>query len=63
MSDIERVAKALKVNPATVRKGLEQGQFPFGTVVKCEKRYSYILYPKIVREVVGIEIGRIEKED
>ena len=60
-SDVERIAKVLKVNPQTIRRGLEQGAFPFGTAVKCEKRYSYILYPKIVREVLGIEIGEVEK--
>lgn len=61
-SDTERIAEVLKVNPATVRKGLEQGVFPFGCAVKCEKRYSYIYYPKVVREVLGIELEDERKD-
>lgn len=64
MSNVERVAKALGVNPATVRKGLEQNCFPFGTAVKCDKRYSYIFFPEKVKEYLGVEINeRDERED
>lgn len=52
--DMERVAKALKVNPQTVRKGLEQGCYPFGTAVKCEKSYSYQFFPRKVEEFLGV---------
>ena len=55
-SDMERVAKVLGVNPQTVRKGLEQGCFPFGTAVKCDKRYSYIFFPEKVKEFLGVEM-------
>lgn len=54
MSDMERVAKALKVNPQTVRRGLEQGCYPFGTAVKCEKSYSYQFFPRKVEEFLGV---------
>lgn len=63
MSDMERVAKALKVNPQTVRRGLEQGCYPFGTAVKCEKSYSYQFFPKKVEEYLGIEIWGSNKND
>ena len=63
MGDIEKVARALKVNPTTVRLGLRQGKFPFGTAVKCDKRYSYILYPLMVKKYLGVDIGRDEKEN
>ena len=63
MGDIEKVARALKVNPMTVRLGLRQGKFPFGTAVKCDKRYSYILYPLMVKKYLGIEIGGSSKND
>lgn len=52
--DMERVAKALGVNPQTVRKGLEQGCYPFGTAVKCEKSYSYQFFPRKVEEFLGV---------
>lgn len=48
--DMERVARVLKVNPQTVRKGLEQGCYPFGTAVKCDKSYSYQFFPEKVKE-------------
>lgn len=54
--DMERIAKVLKVNPQTVRKGLEQGCYPFGTAVKCEKSYSYQFFPKKVKEYLGVSL-------
>lgn len=48
--DMERVARVLKVNPQTVRRGLEQGCYPFGTAVKCDKSYSYQFFPEKVKE-------------
>ncbi len=56
-SDMERVAKALGVNPQTIRKGLEQGVLPFGAAVKCEKRFSYIFFPNKIREYLGVELN------
>ena len=55
--DMEKVAEILKVNPQTVRKGLEQGVYPFGCAVKCDKSYSYQFFPVKVKEYLGIEIG------
>ena len=60
--DIAKIAKVLGCEPLTVREGLKQGSFPFGTAVKCKKEYAYILYPKRVKEVLGIELGRDEEE-
>lgn len=61
--DMEIVAKVLGVNPQTVRKGLEQGCYPFGTAVKCDKSYSYQFFPEKVKEYLGIEIGGSNKND
>ena len=55
--DMEKVAEILKVNPQTERKGLEQGVYPFGCAVKCDKSYSYQFFPVKVKEYLGIEIG------
>lgn len=62
VQDMERIAKVLKVNPATIRKGLEQGVFPFGAAVKCEKRYSYIFFPPLVKEYTGITLNGEENQ-
>lgn len=56
LSDVEKVAKILKVNPETVRHGLEQGVYPFGCAVKCEKRYSYQFYPEMVKKYLGVNL-------
>lgn len=62
-SDMERIAHVLGVNPQTVRRGLEQGVYPFGCAVKCEKSYSYQFFPCKVKEYLGIEVGTHESED
>lgn len=61
VEDMERVARVLKVNPQTVRYGLEQGVYPFGCAVRCDKSYSYQFFPQKVKEYLGIQIGA-EKE-
>ena len=53
------VARALKTTPLPIRRGLEQGVFPFGCAVQCKKRYVYIIYPNKVEEY----LGKIEKEE
>ena len=63
MKDMIAVAKVLGVNPQTVRLGLEQGKYPFGTAVKCGKRYSYQFFPRMVSEYLGIEVGTHEAKD
>lgn len=50
------VAKVLGVNPQTVRKGLEQGVYPFGCAVQCNKGYSYQFFPQKVKECLGIDL-------
>lgn len=54
--EMERIARVLRVNPATVRKGLEQGVFPFGCAVKCGGGYSYQFFPAKVKEVFRGEL-------
>lgn len=61
--DMEIVSKALGVNPQTVRYGLEQGCYPFGTAVKCNKGYSYQFFPPKVKEYLGVEIGKDKETD
>lgn len=61
--DMEKVASVLGVNPQTVRRGLEQGVYPFGVAVKCDKSYSYQFFPIKVREYLGIDIGGDDKNE
>ena len=62
-NDMERIAKVLGVNPQTVRKGLEQGCYPFGTAVKCDKSYSYQFFPQKVKEYLGVNLDEDERKD
>lgn len=52
----DKVAKALNTSILAIRAGLEQDKFPFGTAIKCDKQYVYILYPVKVKEYIGIDI-------
>ena len=61
--DMQAVAKALGVSPETVRRGLEQRAYPFGTAVKCGKGYSYQFFPAKVKRYLGIEVGTHETKD
>ena len=52
---IQKVAELLGVSAQTVRIGLRQGAFPFGTAFKAEggKSYTYVIFPKKFEEYVG----------
>lgn len=52
---IDDIAQALGVSPETVRMGLQQNVYPFGTAFKKPGRqnYTYVLYPAKVAEIVG----------
>lgn len=53
---VGEVAKLLNVSELTVRVGLQQGVFPFGTAFKRNennKKYKYIIFDEKVREYIG----------
>ena len=54
--DMERIAQVLKVNPQTVRYGLQQGVYPFGCAVQCKKGWSYQFFPEKVKEYLGVRL-------
>lgn len=62
MKDMERIARALGVTPQTIRRGLEQGCYPFGTAVKCDRRYSYQFFSEKVKEYLGITLNGEEDQ-
>ena len=57
--DIEKVCNALKISPQTLRLGLKEGKFPFGT---CVGEASYTLYPAKVKEFLGVNISVRKKK-
>lgn len=53
---VKEAAKLLGVSPLTIRVGLQQGVFPFGTAFKrkeSNKNYTYVLFPELVRQYAG----------
>lgn len=51
------VAKLLGMNHNTVRKGLQQGVFPWGYAIKTSKnRYSYFINAKRFLEIEGVTV-------
>lgn len=56
VEDAEKVAKAMNTSTLTVRKGLEQNAFPFGTAIKHKESYVYVLYPNKVKEYLNVEL-------
>lgn len=60
--DAERVAKAMHTTVSTLRWGLEQGKFPFGTAVLTSetagrKNYAYLLFKAKVKEYLGVDLN------
>lgn len=56
MMQVKDVAALLGVSELTVRIGLQQGVFPFGTAFKrkeSSKNYKYVIFDEKVREYIG----------
>lgn len=55
--DVEKAAKLLQMNHNTIRKGLQQGVFPWGYAIKTsENRWCYFINAKRFAEIEGIAI-------
>lgn len=53
--DVEKAAKLLQMNHNTVRKGLQQGVFPWGYAIKTsENRWCYFINAKRFAEIEGV---------
>lgn len=52
---VQRVAKIMKTSEQTVRIGLQQGIFDFGTAIKLpnSSRYTYVIYPAKFHALYG----------
>ena len=50
---VEEAAKALEMNPQTLRLALQQGLLPFGIAVKTSpNRYTYKIFPERLEKYV-----------
>lgn len=54
---VKDVAERLGVTESTVRFGLREGKFPFGTAFKQSDRWTYVIYPKIAEDYLGRREG------
>lgn len=50
---VKQAAQIMGVTEQFVRVGLQQGMLPFGTAVKFEKQWSYLIIPKRFYEFIG----------
>ncbi len=56
--DVQIAAKFLGMNHNTVRKGLQQGVFPWGYAVHTsENRWSYFINAARFAEIEGVKVG------
>ena len=46
-----------------VRCGLQAGKFPFGTAVKCGRKYNYYISPKSFMAYTGCSLADIQRSD
>ena len=49
---VKDAARDLKLEPETIRIGLREGKFPWGTAIKPRKRWIYIIYPEAYERLV-----------
>ena len=55
--DVDKAAKLLQMNHNTVRKGLQQGVFPWGYAIKTsEHRWAYFINANRFAEIEGIHV-------
>lgn len=40
----------MRIDPETLRNGLEQGVFPFGDCIRNPKSREFFVYPKLLEE-------------
>lgn len=56
MMTIEEAAKIMKVNPQTIRIGIQRKELPFGWCIKQNNRYSYFIPRKLFEDYFGRSI-------
>lgn len=57
--DIARAAELMQMNHNTIRKGLQQGVFPWGYAIHTsEHRWAYFINARRFAEIEGIDLGK-----
>ncbi len=58
---IKEASKLMHKSTQFIRVGLQTGRLPFGSAVKVNKRWNYIIYPEIFYQYIGIK--EVENND
>lgn len=53
---VDKVAELMNTSPMTIRKGLQDGIFPFGYAVKTSSRYTYIIIKEDFESHTGLKV-------
>lgn len=51
---VKQAADILNMDVQSLRVGIQQGAFPFGTAYKVGKRFTYFINPKKFEEYTGV---------
>lgn len=58
---IKEASKLMHKSTQFIRVGLQTGRLPFGSAVKVNKRWNYIIYPEMFYQYIGIK--EVENND
>lgn len=50
-------AAGMKITADTVRRGMEQGRFPFGDYIKTDKSCVCFVYPRLLERWISERLG------
>lgn len=53
---VGQVAKAMGTSELVIRKGLQDGIFPFGYAVKTSSKYTYIITQEAFEHHTGLKV-------
>lgn len=57
---ISEAAELLRVSPQTLRVGLQQNKFTFGTAIKTSSHYTYHISTAKLYEYLGLDYREVE---
>ena len=52
---IKEASKLMHKSTQFIRVGLQTGRLPFGSAVKVNKRWNYVIYPEMFYQYIGIK--------
>lgn len=57
---VEDVARVMGASPWFVRRGLQQGIFPWGYAVKGKSRWTYWINPDAFQKATGLDLKGVK---